>query len=183
MPLANYKILTDFIKEKNINDMSGGFLEIGTFTGEGTAELAKVSKKIIDTVDPFELSSDPDNTMLYEKFLKLKNGTQLEQFKENTKHYDNIRLHIIDSIKYKHKTPLCFTFIDGNHDEKHVNADFKTAWSNTVIGGWVSFHDYKHDIPVVTQTIDKIIEKHKDSISKIIVNKKNVTIFLEKGIV
>ncbi len=67
-------------------------------------------------------------------------------------------------IRFSPEHKFIFCFIDGSHTPKYVINDFYTVGYNVVPGGAVGFHDYGGDIPHVTETIDDLIEKHRDEI-------------------
>ncbi len=138
----------------------GDVIEIGVLAGKGTRQLAEAFPgKTIVAVDIFDIYADSTpNTagtpmsQFYED--ELQGRDQIAVFNENTKGLENILVHKGDSIKYKPKRKVWLTIIDGGHSASVLKKDIK----NSLKSRYIAFHDYKHDIPEVTRTIDELTE-------------------------
>ncbi|NPV54709.1 MAG: class I SAM-dependent methyltransferase [Firmicutes bacterium] len=192
--LVGYETLIRFIKRKGLLHRPGDIVEIGTFLGGGAFKLAKYlermrSRKLIYVIDIFNIECDKtmntenvEMSSLYERALQHFNGkSQWDIFTEVTNNCYNIRVIKGDS-KGIHipATDICFAFIDGNHDPTYVENDFYLIWNRLVPNGVIAFHDYKWDLPKVTEKIDEIILKHRSDIYNIYNNKHKHIIYITK---
>jgi hypothetical protein len=165
---VGYEALINYVEKNRLYELQGDFLEIGAFMGGGSVKLARYVKRhnknliVIDLFDPdFDpTQNDRGESMnwIYRKILGQKNLRKV--FDENIKNEKNIIVYAGDSrkIKLPDNLELCFSFIDGHHDPEYTRSDFRLAWSKTVPGGIVAFHDYGGDLPQVTNTIKEIID-------------------------
>jgi SAM-dependent methyltransferase len=174
---VGYEVIIDFINKRKLQKLEGDIIEIGAFMGGGTVKLARFGQKYgkkVYAIDIFDPESDktPDKNGvkmcdIYRTFLQ--GRSQLEVYQQATNAFDNIVTINIDSKKVSfHKGQrFVFGFIDGNHQPDYVLNDFNLIWRRLVPGGSVGFHDYNFDLSEVTKTIDGLIYKHKDEISKV----------------
>jgi hypothetical protein len=61
---------------------------------------------------------------------------------------------------------IAFAHVDGNHSAAYVRSDFEKVWPLVVPGGVVAFDDYGYDLPVVTQTVDRLRADHAAEIDR-----------------
>lgn len=177
--LVGYEILLEFIEREKVLSVDGDLVEIGAFLGGGSYKLAKyletkrINKKlyVIDIFDPSvdktECTSGVQMAAMYEELIRRIGGgqSQFEIFDRITRGCRNLVVLKGDSRTINIPTNrLCFGFIDGNHDPAYVENDFYLVWCRLTKGGVVAFDDYNYDLPQVTNTIDKLIDRHKDSI-------------------
>lgn len=187
--LVGYEILIDEIRKHKINYIEGDFVEIGSFMGGGTYKLSKYlskqkSQKRLFTVDIFDFRADNiQNTQkqtmseIYSNVLKGRD--QYKVFCDVTQGCDNICVIKGDSKKIKLPTEkIAFGFIDGNHEPSYVVNDFYLIWPKLSGEGIVAFDDYGYDLPMVTKTIDDLINRHQQEIKGIWVRGK--VIYLKK---
>jgi hypothetical protein len=173
-----YDKLISYIEANHIHELAGDFLEIGAFMGGGSVKLARCAAShgkrliVIDVFDPdFDATMTTKGQALNSQYRTLLGRTnQRAVFDHNTRFEKNIVIYAEDSgrVVFPNITRLCFSFIDGNHDPKYVKSDFYLAWQQTVPGGVVGFHDYVEegggDLPLVTATVNELIEANKDTI-------------------
>jgi hypothetical protein len=119
---------------------------------------------------------------IYTNYLQGLGLTMFEAYWFNVGSFPNVITICSDSkrVKFLKSQKFCFGFIDGNHSPEYVVNDFYLVWSHLVPGGIVAFHDYGYDLPKVTETIDKLILKHREEIEKIMVNPVTHVIFIKK---
>jgi hypothetical protein len=187
---VGYEVLVDFMEKRGLQKLEGDIIEIGAFMGGGTAKLAKFAvkygKKVyaIDIFDPGrDKTPDKSGTKMcdiYEAFLQ--GRSQLEVYQQATNGLENIVTINKDSkrVRFPRGQKLVFGFIDGNHQPDYVINDFNLIWRNLVPEGSVGFHDYNFDLPEVTETIDGLIDKHKDEISEVNEIKQSHIVILTK---
>jgi predicted O-methyltransferase YrrM len=187
---VGYEVLIDFMQERALHRLEGDIIEIGAFIGGGTAKLAKYAQKYrrnVYAIDIFEPGHDKTRDVsgyrmcdIYEAFLQ--GRSQLELYRQATQDFDNIITIDKDSrdVKFPPEQGFIFGFIDGNHEPEHVVNDFHIVWHNLVPGGALGFHDYNFDLPEVTETIDRLIDEHRDEISNVHEIKEKHIILLTK---
>jgi hypothetical protein len=164
--LVGYEVLLRFIEGAGLWELPGDILEIGAFLGGGTVKLAKAADrhhKMVHVIDCFDPQMDPSRTIrgeslswFYSAILAGRDPRAL--FQRKTRGLKNIVLYDQDSRKVALRSGAAFVFsiVDGNHTRDAVESDFSLAWTRTVPGGAVAFHDYRGDFPEVTVAIDKI---------------------------
>lgn len=173
-----YDVIVNHLKAHNVEQVPGDALEIGALFGEGTkvlsAYLSQTPEKTLYVLDVFNLKFDETQTengvvmsSLYTGWLKQRNfRSQAQAFAFNTQGLRNIQTIICDSKEAMIPAErLSFSFIDGNHSPDYVENDFNLVWDKTSPGGVVAFHDYKGDLPDVTQKIDELVQRKADEIS------------------
>lgn len=194
--LSGYDMLLDFIIEQKILDLRGDLLEIGAFLGGGTYKLCKLVEKkapakkvfVVDIFDPdFDATkciAGVEMRQLYRRVLeKYGSKSQEEVFKLVTR--TCINLVVIKGDSKQVTLPcreLCFAFIDGNHDPSYVENDFYLVWHRLVNGGAVAFDDYGFDLPQVTSTIDRLIERHRSEIMNIQHLGRKIIVLIKGGL-
>ena len=174
---VGYEVLIDFIKQRALYKLEGDIIEIGAYMGRGTAKLAKFARrygKKVYAVDVFDSGLDKAVSKsgikagdVYEAFLK--GRSMLEAYQESTRGFDNIVTIREDSkkVSFPQEQRFFFGFVDGCHQQAHVENDFHVIWPHLVSGGAVGFHDYKYDDwPEVTIAADKLMREHKRDISE-----------------
>ena len=188
---VGYEVLLDFIRQRALHRLDGDLVEIGVLMGGGTVKLARFARKYrkkVYAIDIFDPSADrtetPDGIKMsdiYEAFLE--GRSQIEVYEEAVRGLDNIVTIKEDSkkVRFPSEQKFMFGFIDGNHQAEYVRNDFNIVWSRLVPNGAVGFHDYRSELAEVTETIDRLIDKHKGEISdRHEIKEKNI-ILLTKG--
>ncbi len=191
--LSGYETLLDFILGRRIFLLDGDFLEIGAFLGGGSYKLSKILERVapgkmlyvVDIFDPdfdtTQCTAGVEMRQLYAKVLeKFGNKDQESIFRWVTRTCNNIVLIKGDSKKVSLPVErLCFAFIDGNHDPSYVENDFYLSWNRLVKGGAIAFDDYGFDLPQVTQTVDRLIQKHRTEISEVVRLGKKIVVLVK----
>lgn len=155
--MNDYSTLLAFMRPRAED---GDIIEIGAFKGLGTRQLCEAfPDKTVVAVDVFDIYFDKSANVsgtpmsrFYED--ELDGHDQAELFMQNTKGLENLIVHRGDSTKYRPKRNVWLTIIDGGHSAAVLKKDIK----NSMKSRYIAFHDYKHDIPEVTQTIDELTE-------------------------
>lgn len=130
-------------------------LEIGSWKGKSTACLAEVANHVY-ACDPHT----SHNAQLLGKEL-----VSLDDFKENTKGYDNITLLLGTS---KEMVPSLeneffdFVFIDGCHSYPAVKLDIELSLPKLKKGGVMAFHDWGWDGAKDGGVVKAVEEKFRD---------------------
>lgn len=128
-------------------------LEIGSYKGESTFMFASLGIFTeIHCIDPFE-GVEEANDLLSENWENVKN-----EFKLNTRYFDNITLHqgfsynLVNNFEDKY---FDFIYIDGNHEYEDVKKDIELYLPKTkqLIGG----HDYQKEWPGVIEAVNEIL--------------------------
>jgi SAM-dependent methyltransferase len=190
--LVGYENLIKVLKKEGTMKLPGEIIEIGSFVGGGTRKLAKYAlrfKKRVYAIDIFNPSADLTTCKkgismadIYTNYLQGLGLTMFEAYWFNIGRFSNVITICGDSkkVKFPKWQRFCFGFIDGNHSPEYVVNDFYLVWSHLVPGGIVAFHDYGFDLPKVTETIDKLILKHRREIGKIMISPTTHVIFIKK---
>jgi hypothetical protein len=177
--LVGYEKLIRFIASRNVLQVAGDFVEIGTFLGGGAYKLSKFLERnhsdkklfVLDVFDPtFDWTKTNDGKAMadvYKEYLCEHNGkSQWEVFSAVTRSCSNLEVIKKDSMSPDISMgPLSFGFIDGNHDPKYVENDFYLIWRRLSPGGVVAFHDYGWDLPQTTAKIDELTARHASEIA------------------
>lgn len=190
--LVGYENLIKVLEKEETMKLPGDLIEIGSFVGGGTRKLAKYVlrfKKKIYAIDIFNPSADLTTCEkgismadIYSNYLQKLCLTMFEAYWFNVGKFSNVVTLCADSkkIKLPKSQKFCFGFIDGNHSPEYIINDFYLVWNHLVPGGIVAFHDYRYNLPKVTETINKLILKHRSEIEKIIINPTIYVIFIKK---
>lgn len=176
LDFVGYEVLIDFIQRKSLHRLEGDLVEIGVFTGGGTAKLARYAAacgKRVFAIDVFEPETDTtravDGTPMSEIYLAYLNGkSQRDVYHETVRGLDNVVTIEADSraVNFPPEQRFVFGFIDGNHQPDYVQSDFELIWPNLVSGGVLGFHDYNFELPEVTARINRIIDSHAAEITE-----------------
>lgn len=162
MALSDYSELLAWVTPRvNFGDV----VEVGVLIGNGTRQLADAfPMKTIWAVDTFDIGTDPTKNQdgvpmrsFYES--ELKGRDQLTLFRENVSgwKYLQVRTFIGRSSDFPAPPEIFLSIIDGGHSPADVQADYEKLQHSR----FVAFHDYKHDMPELTQAIDAIAEGKK----------------------
>ncbi|UCG84276.1 MAG: class I SAM-dependent methyltransferase [Dehalococcoidia bacterium] len=174
---VGYEVLIDFMTDRAMYKLQGDIIEIGAFLGGGTVKLARFGKRYgkrvfaVDIFDPgCDKTRDTGGTRMcdiYQAFLQ--GRSQREIYGETTQGFDNIVTIDKDSkdVEFPEEQAFIFGFIDGNHDPDYVKNDFHLIWRHLVPGGTVGFHDYNFDLPDVTESVNRLIDEHRNEISEV----------------
>jgi SAM-dependent methyltransferase len=174
---VGYEMLTDFMEQRALYDLEGDIIEIGAYMGRGTAKLAEFARrygKKVYAIDVFDPGQDKTLSRsgikagdVYQAFLK--GRSMFEVYQESTQGFDNIVTMKEDSSKvvFLEEQRFIFAFIDGCHQQVHVENDFNLIWSHLVSGGALGLHDYGFDDwPEVTKAADKLMHEYKREIGE-----------------
>lgn len=174
LDFVGYEVLVDFINRKSVHRLEGDLVEIGVFTGGGTAKLARYAAgcgKRVFAIDLFDPAADTtttvDGTPMSEIYLAyLKGESQRDVYRRTVRGLDNVVTIEADSktVSFPPEQRFVFGFIDGNHQPDYVQNDFDLIWRNLVIGGVLGFHDYNFELPEVTARINRILDTHTGEI-------------------
>jgi len=174
---VGYEVLIDFIRERRLMRLEGDLIEIGALLGGGTAKLARFAHEYgrqvysVDIFSPdFDQSRDDHGNKMSDIYRALLSGrSQKEVYRESILGLANIVTIEKDSakVRFPPEQQFVFGFIDGNHDPEYVRNDFNVVWQHLCPGGFVGFHDYGGEMLQVTETIDQLIDEHKNQIGEI----------------
>ena len=190
---VGYETLVRFLTDQEAYRLPGDFVEIGAFLGGGTAKLAALAASIgksVWVVDIFDPNFDHTATVagvkmsdMYAHFLR--HASQEEIFHRVTKpHAKHLRVIRGDSreVAFPPGTDFSFGFIDGNHDPAWVENDFRLVWPRIVPGGWIGFHDYGGDLPLVTSTINELMGEYSEQIAQTVkIQEKTIILACKSG--
>lgn len=130
-------------------------LEIGSYKGESTMMFASSGIfKEIHCIDP-HLGNEEANYILQEDWENVK-----QEFKTNTRYFDNIILHsdfsfnLVDKFENKY---FDFIYIDASHEYEDVKKDIELYLPKCkyIIGG----HDYQKEWPGVVTAVNEIFSQ------------------------
>jgi Methyltransferase domain len=168
---VGYEVLIGFMKRRGLYRLQGDIVEIGPYMGRGTAKLARFARRYsrkVYAIDTFEPGLDRTVSKggiraadVYEAFLQ--GRSMLEAYRASTAGFNNIVTIKEDSRKatFPNGQRFIFGFIDGCHQQSHVESDFHLIWPHLVSGGVLGLHDYKFDDwPEVTRAADKLVQAH-----------------------
>lgn len=128
-------------------------LEIGSYKGESTFLFASSGIfKEIHCIDPYE-GAEKANNILQENW-----GNVKQEFRTNTRYFNNITLHKDYSYNIYNDFPdqyFDFIYIDACHEYEDVKKDIQLYLpkTNHLIGG----HDYQKEWPGVIKAVDEIL--------------------------
>jgi len=192
---VGYEGIIEFILTHRLLEVEGDMVEVGTFLGGGTYKLSRflsflgVDKKIY-TIDCYDFGADTtvdrNNIVMgnvYREVLNYycKDKTQEDVVKEATRLCDNVVVIKDDSLLVNFTTPLCFGFIDGAHDVKHVESDFYLVWNNLSENGVAAVHDYNADIPALTGKVNELWVRHKNKIGGVYLDDSRHILYIQKN--
>jgi predicted O-methyltransferase YrrM len=190
--LVGYESLIKVLEKEGVARLSGDFVEIGSFVGGGTRKLANYAiqrGKRVYAIDIFNPLADLTTcekgismANIYTSILQSLGLTMFEAYWFNVGKNPNVITIPKDSkkVKFPADQQFAFGFIDGNHSPEYVVNDFYLVWNHLVPRGIIAFHDYGYDLPKVTETIDKLIQKHRKDIEKIIISPVVHAVFIKK---
>ncbi len=132
-------------------------LEIGSYMGESAMMFASTNLFYeIHCVEPFQGEENYNDWQGYDwEFIE-------NEFKTNTRFFDNIVLHkdysynIIDDLEDK---SFDFIYIDGNHEQHEVERDITMCLPKLKKDGVIAGHDYHKRWPGVMEAVDKLVGK------------------------
>jgi len=199
--INDYDYIIDIIDGKyNILEVSGNFLEIGSFFGIGTSKLAeylKYSDKKIIAIDSFSLKMDDtirnDGKPMKNIYKSYCNGEckQYDIYKDNISGHSNI-ITIKKNTKFVEKESMmtdniknAFIIIDGSKSSKIFRLDLMKAWEILNYNGVICIPDYyvrkdaNYIFDCINLYVDEIIKNNKDAIGKIVKSDSNM-IFIQK---
>jgi SAM-dependent methyltransferase len=190
--LVGYEALIEFFRDRNLMAVPGDLVEIGAFRGGGTYKLAKLlqkqgSRKKVYTIDCFDIQLDRTRNVEGLSMAEIYHATL--EGKSQRKIFDQVtagipNIVVIEADSKEAELPaeaVCFGFIDGNHSDEYVRNDFYLVWRKLSPGGVVAFHDYGHDLPNVTATIDLLRARHVGEITEAHVDRERHIIYLRKA--
>jgi len=144
-------------------------VEIGSWQGKSTYCIAKGLKSgNIYAIDPFNADAglDIDSADTYVK--QKGDKSLLGIFCDNMRKY-NVEKKVIVKEGYSndffsHFTKIDFLFIDGDHSIEGCKNDYQLYANKIVKGGFIAFHDYYNDRPLLGPTfvVNKIINQSND---------------------
>lgn len=126
-------------------------LEIGSYMGESTAMFA--SSMLFDEIhciDPF-VGKEKFNDNHFYDWEKV-----YEEFKLNTRFFDNIKLHMDFSYNIYNKFDddfFDFIYIDANHEYDEVKKDIELYLPKLADNGFIGGHDYHEVWPGVIEAV------------------------------
>jgi predicted O-methyltransferase YrrM len=113
-------------------ELNGNVVEVGSWKGVTTVELASHSTKIVYAVDPFPKGCFPGIDEAFSHFI------------DRTAHFPNIqhiRLHSGRAYNQLKRYPLSFVFVDAMHDFISSFYDI-SLWARMLLeGGFLAMHD------------------------------------------
>ena len=132
-------------------------LEIGSYMGESTMMFASTNLFYeIHCVEPFQGEEKYNHWQGYDwEFIE-------NEFKTNTRFFDNIVLHkdysynIINDLEDK---SFDFIYIDGNHEQHEVERDITLCLPKLKKDGVIAGHDYHKNWPGVMEAVDVLVGK------------------------
>lgn len=160
--------LINYVKDRIIN-IEGDFLEFGTFLADLTvllAELAKQQNKKLISVDVCDFLADTlvtsENVKLSDYYKsKTRGKKQKIIIKEKLQVFDNVDFIKTDSVKIQllENRKFSLVVVDGGHQTNVFKHDARLGWSRLSFGGILAIHDYKGNIPGLTEDVDEIVEE------------------------
>ncbi len=132
-------------------------LEIGSYMGESAMMFASTNLFYeIHCVEPFQGEENYNDSQGYDwEFIE-------NEFKTNTRFFDNIVLHkdysynIINDLEDK---SFDFIYIDGNHEQHEVERDITLCLPKLKKDGVIAGHDYHKRWPGVMEAVDTLVGK------------------------
>ena len=130
-------------------------LEIGSYMGESTAMFASsMVFSEIHCIDPFVGKEKFNDSQFYDW------EEVYEEFKLNTRFYDNIKLHMDFSYNIYNKFEdglFDFIYIDANHEYDEVKKDIELYLPKLASNGIIGGHDYHEVWPDVVDAVNETV--------------------------
>jgi hypothetical protein len=175
--LTSWEHILETIEQRDLARLGGDFVEIGTFLGGGTYQLARLLEReapdrrvwALDIFDPgVDATPNEHGLAMSDIYAEvLGDGDQRRLYDAVTAGCPNIETVVGDSAEVDLPTDaVAFTHVDGNHDPAYVRSDFEKVWPKTLPGGVVAFDDYGHDLPQVTEAVDRLRDEHAGEIDE-----------------
>ena len=140
---------------RHVNNLKPKYvLEIGTYNGGTLFMWANITKNKVVTCD---LRNPPHRAELYKRFPSDTSGCQvitLEGNSHDTKFKETVHLEFNNAM-------VDFLFIDGDHTEIGVEADFNSYSDLVRQGGIIAFHDILKKQPVENNQVYYFWERVK----------------------
>ena len=174
---------------------NGDFIDIGAFLGGGTCILARFLKAIGSTyhvisIDLFNITHDKTVNSsgtkmqdIYRSFIALNFGDSSQRmiYDQVISGLDNVVTLAADSTTITIPSEkIAFAFIDGCLEPSHIRHDFELVWDKVIAGGVVAIHNYMHDVPSVTEAVNRVLSDFSATISRAAVNDTIKTIYIQK---
>jgi Methyltransferase domain len=188
---VGYEVLLEEIERHGLDRVEGDALEVGALLGGGTAKLcgwfaAHAAAKRVIAVDVFDPDFDPTETVqgwtmreLYAH--RIGDRNQRAVFDDVTRGCANLIVVAGDSTSVEIPADrLAFAFVDGSHVPEDVRSDFELVWDRLTPGGLAAFHDYRADLPAVTDTLDACVAAHADEIERVW-SRSPAILFVQRG--
>lgn len=122
-------------------------LELGAYKGKSTIAMADNAKYLF-TIDPFSFISEVCYDINSPDYLgqhQSREFTTLNEFKNNTREYDNIFPFIgtsTDVVPFFFDNTFDVIFIDAIHDYENAIKDTRCVWNKLKMGGVIIYHDW-----------------------------------------
>jgi hypothetical protein len=148
MNMMSFDLCKNLLNQPNLK-----MLEIGSHKGESAFMFASLGIFTeIHCIDPYE-GVEEANEIFNETWDNVKN-----EFKLNTRHFNNITLHqgfsydLVDKFEDGY---FDFIYIDGNHKYEDVKKDIELYLpkAKQIIGG----HDYQKEWPGVIKAVNEVL--------------------------
>lgn len=171
--------LMKYLESRFKSEVEGDFLEFGTLAGDLTIPLAKLAakheRKVI-TVDVCDVSVDDTVTSrgknlsdYYAGFVGRHNQEKI--IRKKLQRLDNVLFIKENSVNLQVPLDqkLSVVVVDGGHQLAVFRHDARLGWSHLSVGGMMAIHDYKGDVPGLTEAIDQIVQEFNVSPENLVV--------------
>lgn len=128
-------------------------VEIGSRYGKSTITIASVTNRTVYAIDPHDnpLHKEEEETETLTRFKANVHAAGLT---------DRIKPLVMRSTDVEWDgTPIAVLFIDGDHEEESVRADFEHFYQYVSHGGYIIFHDYADFFPGVKKFVRGLIDE------------------------
>lgn len=176
-PLADYDFVVKLFSQYQLGGLEGDILELGSWLGFGTAELAALAKpygKMVHTADRFPTDFGEPETVTAvsaRRYLNLYPGlTQRQVFDLNTREYPDIVVHAGDIMELTFPLTQCFvcSVIDADHDAEEIRYYLELIWSHATPGGLIFVNDYGNPETLdITEATDKLVASKQNEILRL----------------
>jgi predicted O-methyltransferase YrrM len=135
-----------------IHQSQGNFLEIGTWYGKTTYELAtRFPMRTFYTVDFLEIQLEYECAMT--------TRASKDDLCKYAKDLPNVEFHYVKSQKFNYQGKnIGMVFIDGDHGYRGVKTDTELALKNLSRGGIIAWHDSFHSCFAVKKYLETEID-------------------------